>query len=411
MDNPYDYYPEDHDANSSSSSCTEENAKWVTLETEPLRPIDVAIEACKERYQREARYYKWDAATREIHLHFMIMKAQTKNFTTQLNYNPMPVCTCPPNQIHTRIIDLIDLFACFGPRPINTSDYPASTQDRLVICLDGNFQHCHHIKASSEYEILRVPRIFIHQDKVEEMSSIIDADPASVTPTQPDQCTKSHKAADDQHNASTWKGCDDTGLMGCCCRHDSVIYMANIYKSGEKRSLPLALLQKVFSSIEPERQVGILYDIGCSLEKFCRLGRNYTKRFFKKQWIAQKKLRDQQKAPEEDCRIKLVTLYEKEATVKVSRKCLRGPQAILLKDDEMSELAETIRQGDEEIDQQKKELARKDGVPIDDEEQRLLLLLWNAKNKLFVQATHMRAEKQLLINSQTIGSRLGTRGK
>ncbi|PLW32333.1 hypothetical protein PCASD_16455 [Puccinia coronata f. sp. avenae] len=140
-------------------------------------------------------------------------------------------------------------------------------------------------------------------------------------------------------------------------------------------------------------------------------GRNYTKRFFKKQWIAQKKLRDQKKAPEEDCRIKLVTLYEKEATVKVSRKCLRGPQAILLKDDEMSELAETIRQGDEEIDQQKKELARKDGVPIDDEEQRLLLLLWNAKNKLFVQATHMRAEKQPLINSQTIGSRLGTRGK
>jgi hypothetical protein len=113
MDNPYDYYPEDHDANSSSSSCTEENAKWVTLEPEPPRPIDVAIEACKEQYQREARYYKWDAATREIHSHFMIMKAQTKNFTTQLNYNPMPVCTCPPNQIHTRIIDLIDLFGKF----------------------------------------------------------------------------------------------------------------------------------------------------------------------------------------------------------------------------------------------------------------------------------------------------------
>ncbi|PLW32332.1 hypothetical protein PCASD_16456 [Puccinia coronata f. sp. avenae] len=114
MVNPYDYYPEDHDANSSSSSCTEENAKWVTLETEPPRPIDVAIEACKERYQREARYYKWDAATREIHLHFMIMKAQTKNFTTQLNYNPMPVCPCPPDQIHTRIIDLIDLFGKFA---------------------------------------------------------------------------------------------------------------------------------------------------------------------------------------------------------------------------------------------------------------------------------------------------------
>jgi uncharacterized protein with von Willebrand factor type A (vWA) domain len=96
MDNPYDYSPEDHNANSSSSSCTEENAEWVTLEPEPPRPIDVAIEACKEQYRREARYYKWDAVTREIHSHFMIMKAQTKNFTTQLNYNPMLVCTCPP---------------------------------------------------------------------------------------------------------------------------------------------------------------------------------------------------------------------------------------------------------------------------------------------------------------------------
>jgi hypothetical protein len=46
-----------------------------------------------------------------------------------------------------------------------------------------------------------------------------------------------------------------------------------------------------------------------------------------------------------------------------------------------------------------------------DEEQRLLLLLWNAKNKLFVQATHIQAKKQPLINSQTIGRRLGTRGK
>ncbi|KNZ62567.1 hypothetical protein VP01_1254g3, partial [Puccinia sorghi] len=38
--------------------------------------------------------------------------------------------------------------------------------------------------------------------------------------TDKDHCSTQHKAADDKRNASTLKGCDDTGLMGACCRHD-----------------------------------------------------------------------------------------------------------------------------------------------------------------------------------------------
>jgi hypothetical protein len=86
-----------------------------------------------------------------------------------------------------------------------------------------------------------------------------------------DRCTESHKAANDKRNQSTWKGCDDTGLMGCCCRHDAAISMLNIHKSGEQRALPLTLVDKLLKSIEPERPVGILYDIGCSLDKFIQL--------------------------------------------------------------------------------------------------------------------------------------------
>jgi hypothetical protein len=59
--------------------------------------------------------------------------------------------------------------------------------------------------------------------------------------------------------------------MGCCCRHDSAIYLANITGGGEKRKYPLAILKKILSDIQPDRKVGVLYDIGCTLKKFVAL--------------------------------------------------------------------------------------------------------------------------------------------
>jgi hypothetical protein len=59
--------------------------------------------------------------------------------------------------------------------------------------------------------------------------------------------------------------------MGCCCRHDAAVYFANIYKSGEQRCLPMAIIRRLLAAVEPDRQVSILYDIGCSLDKFINL--------------------------------------------------------------------------------------------------------------------------------------------
>jgi hypothetical protein len=56
--------------------------------------------------------------------------------------------------------------------------------------------------------------------------------------------------------------------MGCCCQHDTAISLANIFKSGKQRSLPLVLLRELLASIEVDFLVGILYDIGCSLHKY-----------------------------------------------------------------------------------------------------------------------------------------------
>ncbi|KAA1117187.1 hypothetical protein PGTUg99_036846 [Puccinia graminis f. sp. tritici] len=161
--------------------------------------------------------------------------------------------------------------ACFGPEPANSMDYPDSVRNRLIVCLDGNFQHRHHSKASRDYETLQTPSIFLPEGAVEMMTQEIrHMEVMNKTPKQADRCADAHKAANDKRNESTWKGCDDTGLMGLCCRHDSAVFLANIYKSGELRALPLALMKRLLR-LDPDRPVGILYDIGCSLDKYINL--------------------------------------------------------------------------------------------------------------------------------------------
>jgi hypothetical protein len=44
--------------------------------------------------------------------------------------------------------------------------------------------------------------------------------------------------------------------------------MGNIFKSGEQRHLPLALINRVIEECEQDRHIGVLYDLGCSLDKF-----------------------------------------------------------------------------------------------------------------------------------------------
>jgi hypothetical protein len=67
--------------------------------------------------------------------------------------------------------------ACFGPQP------PNSTRDQLIICLDGNFQHRHHLKASRE-ESIRTPRIFLENSEVEDMRANIRAKEVEHQPPQ-----------------------------------------------------------------------------------------------------------------------------------------------------------------------------------------------------------------------------------
>ena len=58
--------------------------------------------------------------------------------------------------------------------------------------------------------------------------------------------------------------------MALLCCHDRVIHLANMTSAGEKQHYALALIRALFSHLPEDFQVGILYDIGCQLERSCR---------------------------------------------------------------------------------------------------------------------------------------------
>ncbi|KAI7938829.1 hypothetical protein MJO28_014408 [Puccinia striiformis f. sp. tritici] len=428
--------------------------------------------------------------------------------------------------------------ACFGPKPPNSADYPETTRARLVVCLDANFQQRHQMKAGPKSEVLRTPRIFLSQSLLDSVSEHIrEQEAQGMAPQQADRCTEAHKAADDKRNESTWKGCDDTGIMGCCCRHDAGIYFANIFKSGEQRLYPMAIIQTLLSVIEPKRQVGILYDIGCTMGKYidrrqlipkyrsqitfgtsvfhayahnwlCQLefhprfnkgwglsdgeglermwsylsplvsplryatrnhrlaaishrlkhhnekgikqlpswlrkkftkalkrrgqtqailsnllsqrnphrsGRNYSVRFFNKQWSKQRTFHADDTQNEHDRRQRLVEFYVREATLEHMRTRLRSPEIFLATVEEVDQLMNSIVAESARLSDQLVELTGAGllgtGIGTDEEEEKLRLLLWDAKSKLFVEAVHLQAEREPLNNSHIMGSHLGTKGK
>ena len=58
--------------------------------------------------------------------------------------------------------------------------------------------------------------------------------------------------------------------MGMLCRHDRVLWLANMTSAGEKQYYALALVKKLFEHIDDSFTVGLMYDIACGLERSCR---------------------------------------------------------------------------------------------------------------------------------------------
>ncbi|KAF6752802.1 hypothetical protein DFP72DRAFT_990918 [Ephemerocybe angulata] len=184
---------------------------------------------------------------------------------------------------------------CFGGDLSGKKDFdPHKDSPVVVVCLDANFTQkrrnpvrgkthdaplAHPRSAAlSEAEIRgaeeyvedrrpsRTPAVakatLSSPDKVEEGMKV----PTSVL----DGCLDSFTAADEKRTKASTKYFADTGLMALLCRHDRVLWIANMKTAGERQYYAIALILKLFKHLPKTTTVGILYDIGCQLERSCK---------------------------------------------------------------------------------------------------------------------------------------------
>lgn len=84
-----------------------------------------------------------------------------------------------------------------------------------------------------------------------------------------DGCQESFAAADEKREKASTQFFKDTGLMAILCRHDRVLFLANMTTAGERQYYALALIKEIFEHLPSDITVGILYDIGCFVHRSC----------------------------------------------------------------------------------------------------------------------------------------------
>ncbi|KIJ63905.1 hypothetical protein HYDPIDRAFT_58318, partial [Hydnomerulius pinastri MD-312] len=85
-----------------------------------------------------------------------------------------------------------------------------------------------------------------------------------------EECGESFTAADEKRQKASTQFFSDTGLMAMFCCHDRVLWLVNLTSAGEKQHYALAPMDKLKNHIPDDITVGLLYDIGCQLERSCR---------------------------------------------------------------------------------------------------------------------------------------------
>ena len=79
-------------------------------------------------------------------------------------------------------------------------------------------------------------------------------------------CVESFSAAQQGLKAAGEESDGDKGLIALVCEHDIPIFLANAKTAGEKQYYGLALIHELFDHLPDDWIVGVLYDVGCSLD-------------------------------------------------------------------------------------------------------------------------------------------------
>ena len=142
------------------------------------------------------------------------------------------------------------------------------------MAIDATFSQRHNVAAGDSpwfYE----PKYFIPKVKIDAMDARISA-ARNKAPRQHrnevpesalDECEKSYEAADEKKEKTAGTKFDDRGLMALVCRHDVVLFLANIDTPGEQQKYGVALIDHLFSHLPENATVAVFYDIGCVLDR------------------------------------------------------------------------------------------------------------------------------------------------
>ncbi|KIJ37885.1 hypothetical protein M422DRAFT_50220 [Sphaerobolus stellatus SS14] len=81
------------------------------------------------------------------------------------------------------------------------------------------------------------------------------------------ECQDSFVAANEDQTKSSAVVFADTGLVMMVCRHDRILWTANMTTPGEWQYYAFALLDQLFAHLPDDWHVGLLYDIACQVER------------------------------------------------------------------------------------------------------------------------------------------------
>jgi hypothetical protein len=156
-----------------------------------------------------------------------------------------------------------------------------------VLCIDACFtqkrrhgpEDPHHLHPGSVFltdKEVKAMEDFVKQQRPSEPSQAHQTtdndgfEPSMQVPISVlNDCENSFKAADERRVKASTQFFSDTGLMALLCRHDRVLWLANMTSPGERQYYALALINKLFEHLPLSMRVGLLYDIGCKLHRSC----------------------------------------------------------------------------------------------------------------------------------------------
>ena len=149
----------------------------------------------------------------------------------------------------------------------------------MIVCVDACFSQKRRKSKYLDTEFIIASSVFLPPSDISSMEHEIAQRKASnvkrKTPLLPvgdavlDDCERSFAAAQSSKPKTSKVSFEDTGLMALLCRHDQVLFLANMKSVGEKQYYVFALLKALFDGLPGDWTVGVLYDIGCQTNRSC----------------------------------------------------------------------------------------------------------------------------------------------